>query len=201
MKVNLTWNSAQNGIFRNADGYYVFRSEVSGGPYSLLETVPVSSAGPSNQTISTIDQPGIGTWFYVVQAFRNHPKALSQYTNEFAITVTNIFTISNALASTPPSNGLIQTAVAGPNISNGQSPIRIFLNLNKPAKVTLSIFALTGEQLFHTEIEADAGSNTLIWDVKNNVQSTVASGLYLYVLRVNDGLTQEIRKGKIAIIH
>ncbi len=116
-------------------------------------------------------------------------------------TSTPTATITQTPMAMPSDNQLVQSAVAGPNVSNGQQPIRFFLNLNKPAKVVLSILALTGEKVYSTQTEGSQGSNTLIWQVQNNAGSAVASGLYIYYLQIDDGSNQEIRKGKIVIIH
>lgn len=101
---------------------------------------------------------------------------------------------------TPDTRSLVQSVVAGPNVSNDQQPIRFFLKLNKPAKVVLSIFALTGEKVYSTQAQGNQGLNTLIWEAQNNAGSAVASGLYIYVLQVDDGTEKETRTGKIVIL-
>ena len=113
------------------------------------------------------------------------------------MTATSVPTVS----PTPDTGSLVQSAVAAPNVSNGQQPIRFFLNLNKPAKLVLSILTLTGERVYSTQAQGNQGLNTLLWNVQNNAGSAVASGLYLYYLQVDDGIGPEVRHGKIVIIH
>lgn len=97
--------------------------------------------------------------------------------------------------------GLVDSVAVGPNISNGQGPIRFFLRLNKSAQVTLALVTLTGEQIYSQKAQGNQGLNNIVWDAKNNLGQTAASGLYLYYLQVNDGKDQETCHGKIVIIH
>lgn len=46
-----------------------------------------------------------------------------------------------------------------------------------------------------------AGVNDLMWRVENQVHTQVASGLYLYVVQVNDSKTPKNYHGKIAVLH
>ncbi|HTC21936.1 MAG TPA: hypothetical protein VK859_13855 [bacterium] len=97
--------------------------------------------------------------------------------------------------------GLVQSIVAAPNISNGQQPIRFLAQLNQGAKVDLAIFTIAGEEVFSTEMEGTQGLNTLAWNAQNNARQAVADGLYFYVVRVDNGVTAEVKNGKIVIIH
>lgn len=62
-----------------------------------------------------------------------------------------------------------------------------------PSMTTVKIFNLAGE--FVKALDADMGS--VSWDLTNDSNEKVASGLYLYVLLTDDG--QEF-KGKLAIL-
>lgn len=105
-------------------------------------------------------------------------------------------------AGTPtPSGQLIQSVVAAPNISDGKEPIDFLLNLNSPARVTLTLFDLTGEQVFNAEEQAEAGKISLDWNIQNSVGQTVASGLYIYLLRVDGAGTEETFTGKVLVLH
>ncbi len=99
-----------------------------------------------------------------------------------------------------PIPGLITSAVAAPNLSTGGEPIKFRVNLNSPARIQLKLFALTGEQVFSAQDEGNAGLNTLDWNLQNGDGQAVASGLYIYVLRANDGQSQETRMGKVVIL-
>jgi hypothetical protein len=99
-----------------------------------------------------------------------------------------------------PGNGLVQNVVAAPNLVRGNQPIKIQFNLNHPAMVHLSIFTLTGEQVFTTTVTGNAGANTLTWEANNLARQSVASGLYVYVLQVDDGTSHQNTTGKVVII-
>jgi len=59
---------------------------------------------------------------------------------------------------------------------------------------------LVGEHVLEKEASGNLGLNVLTWDLKNFSGRSVASGLYLYSLEVDDG-SEKVRKiGKIAII-
>ena len=64
VEVDVTW-TASSSIF--ADGYQVFRSANSGGPYTLIGTV----AGRTTTTFTDADVTFLTTYHYVVQATRN----------------------------------------------------------------------------------------------------------------------------------
>lgn len=96
---------------------------------------------------------------------------------------------------------LLRYAVVGPNVSNGQQPINLFVYLKHPAMVSLTIYSLLGAEVYATSLQGNQGLNTLIWTVKNKAYQEVASGLYVYALRVDNGSIHEKKVGKIAIVH
>jgi hypothetical protein len=59
---------------------------------------------------------------------------------------------------------------------------------------------VSGEEVYDVETEGSAGLNALVWKTQNNIGQPIASGLYIYVLQVNNGTTQETKVGKIAVI-
>ena len=97
--------------------------------------------------------------------------------------------------------GLIQSIVPAPSISNSGQPIQFFVELNKHALVHLDIFSVTGERLYQSSTQGTEGLNTLLWKVQNDARQAVASGIYLYYLRVENGAEQETRRGKILVVH
>lgn len=97
-------------------------------------------------------------------------------------------------------SGLIQSAVAGPNISRGGEPVKFFVKLNRPAQMTLSLLSISGEQVYATQVQGSQGLNTLLWEAENSAHQSVASGLYLYVLQVDDGTVKGNKTGKIVIL-
>jgi hypothetical protein len=110
-------------------------------------------------------------------------------------------TLSSEPGTPTPNGNLIQSVVAAPNISNGKEPIDFLVNLNSPALVTLTLFAITGEQVFDTQEQVQTGKSSLLWNVQNSVGQTVASGLYIYLLRVDGAGSEETLAGKVLILH
>jgi hypothetical protein len=43
--------------------------------------------------------------------------------------------------------------------------------------------------------------NTITWLLKNKAQSSVATGLYIYVIQVNNGYEVSTRTGKLIVFH
>ena len=64
IEVDVTWTATASTF---ADGYQVFRSATSGGPYTLIGTV----AGRTTTTFTDTDVTFLTTYHYVVQATRN----------------------------------------------------------------------------------------------------------------------------------
>jgi len=64
VEVDVTWTASSSTF---ADGYQVFRSATSGGPYTLIGTV----AGRTTTTFTDADVTFLTTYHYVVQATRN----------------------------------------------------------------------------------------------------------------------------------
>ncbi len=93
------------------------------------------------------------------------------------------------------------TVMARPNVSRDGAPVHFNFNLAKPAAIHLVLFALTGEQVYQAQATGAAGSNDILWDLRNSVGSPVSSGLYVYVLTADDGEANALVMGKVAIIH
>jgi DNA-binding beta-propeller fold protein YncE len=91
--------------------------------------------------------------------------------------------------------------VAAPNVSRNREPIKFLVNLEKPMKVDLKLFDISGEQVFEEFIQGNGGVNTLSWNLANGMGSQVASGLYIYVLEAEDGISTETQRGKVAVLH
>jgi len=91
--------------------------------------------------------------------------------------------------------------VAAPNVSRDNSPIQFRINLGRAASLHLSLFTLTGEEVNQMDASGLAGSNTLAWALDNRNHSSVASGLYVYLLRVDDGNSVTSQTGKVVILH
>jgi hypothetical protein len=102
---------------------------------------------------------------------------------------------------TPESMGLVASVVAAPNISRDWESIKFQVNMNHPAHISLNLYNLAGEKAYSTETQGTDGLNTLIWELQNNANQPVASGLYIYVLSIGDGPQMTRRIGKVVVIH
>ena len=69
VEVEVTWTASSSAF---ADGYQVFRSATSGGPYTLIGTVPGGTT-----TFTDTDVTFLTTYHYVVQATRNLWRSVS----------------------------------------------------------------------------------------------------------------------------
>lgn len=99
---------------------------------------------------------------------------------------------------TPVNNQLV---VVAPNISKDGEPVKFMVNLEKPSQIKLSLFNLVGEQVYQASIPGESGTNTLLWQVQNQKNEPVASGLYIYVVSFDNGSGVVNKVGKVAVLH
>jgi hypothetical protein len=117
------------------------------------------------------------------------------------VTPTITETPSPSVTPTPViANALLSNVVAAPNLTDGQTPVRFLFTLGESAKVKLSLFTITGEEVYKTQVQGQAGNNSLVWPLENQGRQAVASGLYFYVLQIESGTVTLTRTGKIAVI-
>ncbi len=96
--------------------------------------------------------------------------------------------------------GLIQSLAAIHNFSRGGQPVCFQLDLNASARITLTLFTLTGERVYDSQIQGTSGMNQLSWNLENDAHGAVASGLYIYVLQVFGNGTEETKVGKAVVL-
>ena len=104
------------------------------------------------------------------------------------------------MLSPDSSSGLIQSLMAAPNICRGGQLVHFQMGLKSAGKVTLALYTLMGDQVYETQMEGVTGPNDLVWSAQNKNGAPVASGLYIYVVRVDNGLQGETRSGKVVIL-
>ena len=75
------------------------------------------------------------------------------------------------------------------------------MNLDRSAQVKLELFSLAGEGIYQAAIAGNPGLNVIEWKLVNQSGSTVASGLYLYRLETEDGVSTRSQAGKVAVLH
>ncbi len=96
----------------------------------------------------------------------------------------------------------VGSVVAAPNVSRDGEPIQFLFNLEQPAWIRLSIYSLVGEQVYNVSTAGNMGSNKLVWSLQNQDGANVASGLYIYALRIeNAGGDTAVKIGKVAVLH
>jgi hypothetical protein len=121
--------------------------------------------------------------------------------SESATTSTPTLSPTPTITATPTM--LIERTVsvtAAPNISRNGEPIQFRVELPKPFQIRLSLFTLLGEQIFQVTSVGNAGLNNIDWPIQNLNNVSVASGLYIYSVEVNDGSKREKLTGKVLVI-
>jgi len=98
----------------------------------------------------------------------------------------------------PAESGPVQVTAA-PNLTHGD-PIRFLIHLDRPGRVRLVLFSLAGEEVYGTQAQGNAGGNVIPWDLRGPSGSPVASGLYLYVVSVENHEGTVTRAGKVAVL-
>lgn len=89
------------------------------------------------------------------------------------------------------------SALAEPNVTDGQTPVNFLVNLPAPALITLSVYDIAGEEVYSTSMEGALGTNPISWPPKNQGGQALASGIYIYAVQAGGG--QKI--GKIYVHH
>ncbi len=98
------------------------------------------------------------------------------------------------------SSDIMVPVVAAPNISRNGAPIHLHFNLVSSASVRLAIYNLMGELILEKSINGNIGLNDLVWNLKNRSKISVASGLYIYSILIDDGNNRSQLKGKLVVI-
>jgi hypothetical protein len=110
-------------------------------------------------------------------------------------------TYTPTVTATPTASSLLLSAVAGPNVSRDDQPIKFMVNLGSNGSIQLSLYSLMGQQVFSETVQGNTGMNTITWLLRNKALEPVSSGLYIYVIKVNNGFNQETKTGKILVFH
>ncbi len=94
-----------------------------------------------------------------------------------------------------------RSVVALPNISQNGAPINFTFTLGAPASAQLSLYDLSGEQVYSTKVYGNEGENRITWQLQNLSGSSVSSGLYVYTIQVSGTLDTYTRIGKVIVLH
>jgi hypothetical protein len=60
---------------------------------------------------------------------------------------------------------------------------------------------LAGEKAYDMDAQGTEGLNSLVWNLQNNATQAVASGLYIYMVTLDDGERIIHQTGKVVVIH
>jgi hypothetical protein len=94
-----------------------------------------------------------------------------------------------------------KTARALPNVSKSGQPIQFNVNLTQNAVIRLSLYTPTGELVYQAQIMGQAGSNSLMWFLKNRAGIPVASGLYIYLIQIIGSTGSALERGQVIVEH
>ncbi len=95
--------------------------------------------------------------------------------------------------------GLVQGIMAAPNLSRNSQPIQFHVTLGGAAKIQLTLVNLMGEMVYQQTLMGSTGLNTINWDLKNKAGTMVSSGLYVYAVRIDNGVGPFLKIGKVAV--
>ena len=112
-------------------------------------------------------------------------------TMTFTPTIT--FTPTNTPVSVP------FVAQAQPNITDGQTVVHFAVGLPKPMTLTLAVYDVADEAIYAQAFSGNTGPNDIPWKPTNQNGLPLASGVYLYHLRADDGSTHYDKVGKILV--
>jgi hypothetical protein len=87
-----------------------------------------------------------------------------------------------------------------PNVSRGGQSIDWQVNLAAPSEIYLKIYDLSGELIDQIQTAGTAGPNTLVWTLQNQSGQKVASGIYIYLVEVHDGVSPSDRTGQVLVL-
>jgi hypothetical protein len=91
--------------------------------------------------------------------------------------------------------------VPAPNISRSGEPIQFEVTLGTSAQIKLVLYSLLGEQVYQTTVQGEVGVNNLLWQVRNQSNNPVASGIYIFTIQAIDGEGVQNKVGKVLVLH
>ena len=136
---------------------------------------------------------GRGAW--AICPISNHvcpsPTFTPTVTQTFTPTVT--FTPTNTPVSVP------FAAQAQPNVTDGNTVVNFAVGLPNPMTMTLAIYNVADEAVYAQSFAGNTGQNSIPWKPQNQNGQPLASGVYIYHLRVDDGSNHYDKVGKILV--
>ena len=92
-------------------------------------------------------------------------------------------TLSLTVTSTPmlTASTLLQSAVAGPNVSKNYQPVRFFVKLNQPAQVNVAIYTPMGQLVASSSFFGNTGANSWLWDNGRTLRKNWWPADYIFI--------------------
>lgn len=162
-------------LIKNIGDYQVYRSTVSGGPYSFVASATGLSYDDNSVTNDT-------TYYYVVQATYDwalHADTFSAWSNEASATPLGVAGQPGAVSYS------FYLMPASPNPVKGSAEFRF--GLAKGAQASLGIYNVLGQRV-KTLVSGNlaAGNHTVKWNGCDNNGRKVSSGVYVYRLTTGE---------------
>jgi hypothetical protein len=175
-------------------GYNVYRSDTSGGPYSLIADTLADIFYYDYNVVNG------DTFYYVVTALYTNPDGESPYSDEVMGTPSSGvgIEIENPLNILPNIYSLSQNF---PNPFQRNTKIRF--GISSSGDVDLQIFDITG-RLVKTLVNGriHAGYHTAFWDGKNEKGQKLPTGIYFYRLDTRIGkISSCTHTKKLILLH
>jgi len=101
---------------------------------------------------------------------------------------------------TPGAGRQASQVVAVPNVSQGGQSIGFRVTLGEPAPVKLTLYSVAGETVYQAQSQGSAGLNVIPWNLLNGAGSSVASGLYIYVVEIDGPGGAIYQTGKVVVL-
>jgi hypothetical protein len=73
--------------------------------------------------------------------------------------------------------------------------------LTSPSPIALSLYDLSGELVYKTTVQGNAGVNLISWNLKNQSGQQFASGLYIFHIDIAKGFPFASPSGKVVVLH
>ncbi|MBU0568890.1 T9SS type A sorting domain-containing protein, partial [bacterium] len=94
-----------------------------------------------------------------------------------------------------------ETVFVYPNPVRGDGPVTFQYSLPNEGQITINVFTLTGTLVFSDKFDDSSGKGRQRpWNLENNKGKSLATGLYIYSIEMDDGSTNKSVIKKLAVI-